>query len=508
MPDQLPLDDSTPDEPLEGFVSDVNHLLAKSATAASVGDDDDSIFSVKRLLLVILLSLLVLLTPGMFGSILGTVQDLVTRRNNITKTTLLTECTSKQVQSLEGGFSWVIGHEPSTATVRIGTAIGDDAFRVDIMSTGAEGPLELIPQLGSCNLRAMTVPKITECLSGRHVMFVGDSTMRYQYLAITSALPANAYVMWNPSTENDDNFGGWTNFFQASTDRQSGFGVCDCFRPGNAPEKQTIQVPVDEAGLGGFQAGRRWGNRYYREKARNLELTFVEALGEFPVVPWNEPRSFGVDCEKSQLGVEFPPQQHCGIQSAFCEPGKCSEATHHVDVWTRALRSLILRTRPAVILLNSGLWGVQWANRVGSNDQGSPSNVDELISTLEWAMSPVAGGAGSGDGGVIDGGGVTQVIWRSTTAQDDQKLSRHGGFDQKKLKTQREELVIEAFIKRGWPVLDFSKITGMLRDKAAANETDSEVFRELTFQADSAVHYTQSMYRALNEVVFSTICNQ
>jgi hypothetical protein len=308
------------------------------------------------------------------------------------------------------------------------------------------------------------------CLAGQHILFVGDSVTRYQFLALAQAVETGLHLAWDPITEHDDKFGTWANFFAATTERLGGHGVCDCYRPPN-------DAPQEALGDGGLRAWAVLGSRYYRNPGARLELTFLEALGGSPPASvWHEPRSFGVDCQKSELGIgALGGAAGACAKELLCKPGFCSSPPDHVQpVWT-AIRDMVARTQPAVIVLNSGLWGVQWSEAQGGN-------VELLMGALDWAVAS---------------GGVRTVVWKTTTAQ---MTGMGGSFDAAPLATQREELVVAAFRGRGWPVLQAANATGPL---AAASALSEEVRAQVFVDA---VHFTRSVYRGLNELLVSMLC--
>jgi hypothetical protein len=140
---------------------------------------------------------------------------------------------------------------------------------------------------------------------------------------------------------------------------------------------------------------------------------------------------------------------------------------------------MVLRVRPAVIVANIGLWGIQWSEEPGGN-------VDALMSALDWAATP-------------DGGGVKRIIWKTTTAQ---LANEYGAFDARVLETQHEERVVAAFRSRGWAILDAKGATAPLVPIALSNATERvRVFED-------AVHFTRPVYRALNELLVAVICSE
>jgi hypothetical protein len=419
----------------------------------------------------------------------------------------LARCTRAQAEGAGAAFSWELRREPTTLTAaapprrRAGevfpkhwekepdlyppapgaaTPLPPDARGpTDVLSCADPGGcLEYALALPGCNLSAIAPLAARRCLAGRHVMFVGDSVTRYQFLGFAQMLEHAAHVAWDPPSEHDNRFGTWENFFRATTERLGPHGACDCFRPLNNEPQALLNEPD------GHEVWGVLGNRYYRHPAARLEATFIEALGEHPNTVWHEPRTLGVDCEKSPWGLEQTAGEACPA-APLCAPGACRNP-HHVEAWDVGLRRLIARTRPDVIVINSGLWGVQWRGPASAKRAGT--HLELLMAALDWAAAPA-------------GGGVRTIVWKTTTAQLD---GVGGAFDFRPLATQAEVDVVAAFRARGWPVLDTHALSAPLKALAMASEED----RARIFFHRDAVHFARSIYRAFNELLLALLCEE
>ena len=69
-------------------------------------------------------------------------------------------------------------------------------------------------------------------------------------------------------------------------------------------------------------------------------------------------------------------------------------------------------------------------------------------------------------------------------------------------------MVIDAFRARKWAVIDIGNVTRILRDKANGGRNDSDIWRSLAFVSGDAVHFKFPIYRAFNELTFSSICDE
>lgn len=153
------------------------------------------------------------------------------------------------------------------------------------------------------------------CLERRHVVFIGDSLSRYQYLSLVHFLE---YGTWEEpdapgkSITYREGWGeDWNDFYRLSSEHLRGHEQCDCFRG---------RMPWVE-------------NRYYRHGG--LSVTFVGWFGDI------HPR--GHVLQESRL---------------TCKPGKCSSRHDWKarDI-VHFLRELAVpQLQPQVVLINTGLW--------------------------------------------------------------------------------------------------------------------------------------------------------
>lgn len=408
------------------------------------------------------------------------------------------QCSWVEAATLAGGITWSL--EPETSTVFLpplpptspssssGTP-GSLLERSDIMHSNlSHPPQEFVPHLGvGCSLRAMTPARMRQCLRGRGLLFVGDSVSRYQYLGLAQALETGLHVAWDPPSEHDNFFGTWANFYAATTERLGGHSHCDCWRPPNDWPQS-----VCRGGVCGWAVS---GNRYYRWEEEGLEVNFLETLGgakDPPLGVFHAPQSyFGFHCNSSN------PQDSAGACLAsgappLCSPGWCSSPPEHVEPMWDAIRTLVRMSSPAFMVLNSGIWGIQW---------GQDGRLEALMSALDWAALPQREG----------GGGVKSVVWKTTTQQltDLQKPPNYQewwpweNFDAHLLATQREDLVVAEFEKRGWLVLGAAQATLPLKN-VAMDATCSPETRSLIFL--DGIHYARSIYRGLNEILMTMLC--
>ena len=89
------------------------------------------------------------------------------------------------------------------------------------------------PQAFFVNCTQITKEVALQVLRGKHLLLIGDSLTRYQYLNLVQFL-TTGYPLWpNKSDAAFENIHQWPSvnaFFQGTNNRLGGQEVCDCFR--------------------------------------------------------------------------------------------------------------------------------------------------------------------------------------------------------------------------------------------------------------------------------------
>ena len=243
----------------------------------------------------------------------------------------------------------------------------------------ALGPLELrvpgcSPALDSAQPQA-SAPAARACLRGRHVLFVGDSTMRFQFLNFIHWLHAGSWEALDPPLERDgEAWGaeGWDSFFEGSA--RAVPHVCDCARC------RGTQLFEDSArwDVGGVRMLCAMENRYYVHAASGTRASFILHFGHNPI-GWSSPEFLG-------LGEGGCYPQGCAQQQG-CAPGACYPPLRAAPP-AEALRALLPQLRPTHIVLSSGVWG---------GYEGAPEELAALVAALRSAP------------------GRPRVLWRTPT---------------------------------------------------------------------------------------------
>ena len=370
-------------------------------------------------------------------------------------------------------FSWTLQVD-STAMYR---APNDTARAGVVLPFDASNPpTEYLLHHAACSLTASPL-QLRACFAGKPALFLGDSLTRYQFFSLVEAVEHGVHTAWDPPTEREKDFGSWRNFY-IGTHARLGAGACDCWR-------SETDMTARWCRADGVCHWYALGTRYYVSPAHGVELTFLETLGPTglgpnPMTLWHEPRAFGLHCSKSALGEEFFNSSgggHCAApHEVLCTPGECTQAPHHLEEMWVAVRSMVQRLLPKVLVLNSGIWGVQW---------GEEGKVAALMAALDWAVAE---------------GGVETVIWKTTTKTIDDVTGT--GVSDGEFTARQEALVVGEFLNRSWPVLDAGGATkALLQRQIAQPEEKDKIWVD-------KVHYTGSVYRALNDMLHTIVCGE
>ncbi len=92
------------------------------------------------------------------------------------------------------------------------------------------------PALGRCVFFNYSAGSPIWCIRPKeHIVFVGDSVSRYQYLALVYAVHFGRPMPLSPGIEksitNEKSFSSWQEFYAVTTHIFSPYMMCDCMRP-------------------------------------------------------------------------------------------------------------------------------------------------------------------------------------------------------------------------------------------------------------------------------------
>jgi hypothetical protein len=123
----------------------------------------------------------------------------------------------------------------------------------------------LLPHREQRNKRLMSITNaiMPRTLKNLHIVFMGDSVSRYQYLSLAYYLRSGTW--WDPATHpnlvNEKTYGSWTDFYRRTSEEYAPYEQCDCFRP--EPFNPTLTFE----------------NRYFWDPRFHNSLTYIQAFG-------------------------------------------------------------------------------------------------------------------------------------------------------------------------------------------------------------------------------------
>lgn len=113
--------------------------------------------------------------------------------------------------------------------------------------------------------------ELSKLMNNRHIVIVGDSLLRYQYLSLVYLVHYSTFYSNDerPNMVMEHSFSGvrkWVDFFEFSNQLFYPFEHCDCFRTAGpyAPPKGSDV----------------YENRYYRNDARNITISYLQYFGD------------------------------------------------------------------------------------------------------------------------------------------------------------------------------------------------------------------------------------
>jgi hypothetical protein len=185
-----------------------------------------------------------------------------------------------------------------------------------------------------------------------HVVFVGDSTSRYQFLTLAHLLHFQTRV----PQELVVGLGmTWPAFFNATTNHFDGAMSCDCYRP---PKGRWCNARFGICDYIGHFGEIIHENRQYLHPSRQLVLTYISSMGDWPI-----------------HGFTDFDKLHEGRISTVPRPYRWKVSV------LRLLQQSIFRLQPRAthVIMNCGLW----------RHPRILSSIDEIILALSNA-APVA----------------------------------------------------------------------------------------------------------------------
>lgn len=321
---------------------------------------------------------------------------------------------------------------------------------------GRDAALQLVVE--GCKLSDVDGAYARRCLRGKHIVLMGDSLTRYQYIHLVTMLSNVDNGGWGAFSAsanqsiNEKSWDGWEAFYAGSNARMGGLEICDCYRP------------KGDHGPGGVE------NRYFFDPVHNIRVTFIAFLNSHAMRhhPLDE---MGVTCN-GPLNTPWTPSFKACPQKG-CEAGKCvppgperpelvyGAPYEAITKWSQELAPL------HALFVNSGLWG-------------DFSKYPESVAALLKAGREVR-----------DAGLVKHIFWKTTTTPQ----SPTTGYDA----AAREYPLLATLEADGWERYDSLLFTAGADAAATATGQAGGAFWDL-------VHLNPGVYRGLNQALLAEMC--
>ena len=191
---------------------------------------------------------------------------------------------------------------------------------------------EYVYEVEDCALARPTAVTARRCLSGRHLLFIGDSISRYMYLSLASFLvhgswPDDAALVannasvchemtWHTLARKLNRTDAWNVYMEGTNAALGGHEVCDCYR-----------------------ASTLFENRYLR--VGGAALTFMSQL---------------VSNSTPMKGHVFPDNHKNMREKLRCRPGQCSSRPAWQLPLIETIETLLPRLGATDVLYNTGHW--------------------------------------------------------------------------------------------------------------------------------------------------------
>eukprot|EP00756_Hemistasia_phaeocysticola_P022111 Hpha_TRINITY_DN15812_c0_g9::TRINITY_DN15812_c0_g9_i1::g.188716::m.188716 len=328
----------------------------------------------------------------------------------------------------------------------------------------ADGTLE------SAGVSRMSISEARQCLAGRHVVFAGDSILRYTYMSLAHWLhvgewPARSVQPWSNQflssgreavaemTERGEGEGqydtaganvawqrewaSWDAFFNGSSVRFRGAMCCDCHRhpkgQGGAPLPPFLKRLVDKWKAGTLpqnkvrslqsmlrnKMGSYWHsqheNRFYSSPIANLSFFFLHGDdGGF-----GGPVGHRSGCPGA-LGGTIPPQALAAARADALKRPRWR------GLWGALAAASVDAGPPVAVVTNVGRWKSEWykdkskladnaanVERALSSAGGKPLFVTstQTCTGKGWSHEELAGALKARGWGVVNAFGLTDALY-------------------------------------------------------------------------------------------------
>ena len=190
-----------------------------------------------------------------------------------------------------------------------------------------------------------------EDFTGRHIVLMGDSVTRYQYLSLVyfleyGAFPGNEDTWLTPEGAQlkgptwEKSYTSWEQFYNVTNGQLRGHEICDCFR---ARETKTTLCE----------------NRYYHHPSLNISVSYVGWMGPIPIRGHLLPGGHGAGPVAAASPSETYNAMGCRVSN--CNNPYKWNARSPQD----AIRAHVKGLSPTDFFANAGLWPIEGINWIG-----------------------------------------------------------------------------------------------------------------------------------------------
>jgi hypothetical protein len=235
---------------------------------------------------------------------------------------------------------------------------------------------------GDCRMRRFSAGDAIRCLANRHVLLMGDSVTRYQYLALASMVNAGAFVSRQgiqaalsherggsdrkgvhkgPHLCMPAGWGSWREHYLQSSAFFEGREMCQCWRPeGIEFFKEHVE------------------NRFFHEPSSNISISYIQVFGRLPVHGF-----LPVSADGSHI---LRPELYGASEEEAEKEGRGVEWDWEGDA-PAVLEQVLGEGFADVLVFNTGLWG----------EVTDREYIERLLSAGERAVCPAKGGDEEGE---------------------------------------------------------------------------------------------------------------
>ena len=127
-------------------------------------------------------------------------------------------------------------------------------------------------------------------LSNKHFIFVGDSLMRFQYLALVylvkfKSIPVDDVI---PNIFTAETWHGWNNYYTGTNSMFRPNELCDCYRDDDKYENR-----------------KHFENRYFTDSVKNISISYFQFSGTYLQGHWSNSAMMFLEARDMNFNLIF-----------------------------------------------------------------------------------------------------------------------------------------------------------------------------------------------------------